>query len=144
MEYLILLLIFFFAPLIIGRFFLTKSDLLLMTPFKATILPYLILAFFIYVITFILTVIRAIRTCPTPTETNQLRSFGIVAGLKLGLFTSIFACLMYLMIAIFPILTVPFIAVTIIPNAIEIGEGFYVAIGGFIGYWLGRMFINLC
>jgi hypothetical protein len=96
----------------------------------------------VFVMTLLFNMIRALRTCPT--EKDHPRSWGFLGGLKLGLFSAIFATLMYIIVGLFSVLVVPFIAISILPYATTIGEGFYVALGGFLGYWFGRLFIDLC
>ena len=122
MEYLILFISFWIVPLIVGRFILTKETLLMMSPLKSIIMPYLVIDLFIYLITVGLTMIRAIRTCPV--EADKPRSIGVSSGLKLGFSSAIIAITMYVIIGMFPVLMMPFIALSILPYSTQIGEGF--------------------
>jgi len=142
MEYLILFISYWLIPIIVTRYILPKDELLLMSTFQSIVMPYLIIAAMVFVLTIILNMVRAIRTCPT--EKDKPRSWGFSGGIKLGIFSAVFATLMYLVVGIFPVLTLPFIALSVLPYSTEIGEGFYVALGGFLGYWFGRPFIGLC
>jgi hypothetical protein len=105
-------------------------------------MPYISIAIIIYITTFIISVIRSSRKCTT--DQNKQTWYGIFSGLKLGIFTSLFGCIMYFIVMIVPLLTLPFLAISVLPNSTAIGQGFYVALGGFIGYWFGRIFINVC
>src|SRR5579862_9734357 len=120
MEYFILFVLIWLAPIISSKYFLTQDDLLLMSPLKSIIMPYIYLGVIIYVITALLTIIRAIRVCKT--EQNKETWWGVKTGLKLGILTSIFGVLMYLLVGIFPVLTLPFLAISILPRATQIGE----------------------
>ena len=142
MEYLILFVSYWAVPIITTRYILPKDDLLMMSTFKSIVMPYITIAAFIFVLTLIMNIIRAIRTCPV--EKDQPRPWGLSGGIKLGIFSSVFAALMYLVVGMFPVLTLPFVALSILPYSTEIGEGFYVALGAFLGYWFGRPFIGLC
>ena len=142
MEYLVLFIVYWLIPIIVSRFILPKHQLLMMSPMQSIITPYIVIGLMICASTLILTFVRALRTCPV--EKDQPRSYGITSGLKLGLSSSILGALMYFIVGIIPMLMVPFLAISILPYSTEIGEGFYVAIGGFIGYWLGRLFIGIC
>lgn len=142
MEYLILFIVYWLIPIIVSRLILPKHQLLMMSPMQSIITPYIVIGLMIYVFTVILTIIRALRTCPV--EKDQTRSYGITSGLKLGFSSSIVGALMYFVVGILPMLMLPFLAISVLPYSTEIGEGFYVAIGGFIGYWLGRIFIGIC
>ena len=142
MEYLVLFIVYWLIPIIVSRFILPKHQLLMMSPMQSIITPYIVIGLMIFVFTLILNAVRTLRTCPV--EKDQPRSYGVTSGLKLGLSSSILGALMYFIVGIIPMLMVPFLAISILPYATEIGEGFYVAIGGFIGYWLGRIFIGIC
>ncbi len=142
MEYFILFGSYWLIPIITTKFILPKNELLVMSPFKSIILPYIVIAILIYIITLILNMIRAVRTCPK--EADQSQPFGFFSGTKLSLFATIGAIIMYIVINLFPVLNMPFIAISILPYASEIGLGFYAAVGAFLGYWFGRPFIGLC
>ena len=142
MEYFILFILMWLAPMISFHFILTRDDLLLMSPIESLIMPYVSIAIIIYLITLVITMVRAARICQT--NQNKVTWWGFFSGLKLGFFTSICGALMYLLVEMYPLLTMPFLAISVLPNATNIGKGFYVALGGFIAYWFGRMFVGLC
>lgn len=142
MEYLILFLIHWAIPILVRYFILPQDKILMMSPLLAMISPYVVIALLVALSSTLMSIIRSLRTCPK--IENESRSYGITSGLKLGLSSSIVGSLMYVVVALLPILMSPFIAFSILPYSTQIGEGFYVAIGGAVGYWLGRLFVDIC
>lgn len=145
MEYLILLLIYLSLPWIVNHKLLPVESVLLMSPIESVIVPYLLMALLVFIFTYILLIIRAMRTCPVQkTQAGNVRSWGISSGWKLSALSSLFATFFYVLVHYLPILTVPFLAISILPYATDIGYGFFLMIGAFGGFFLGRAFIGLC
>lgn len=142
MEYPILLIVYWFIPIIVSRYVLPKERLLMMSPIQSVIVPYIVIGSMIYIITTLFSIIQTYINCPT--KNNQQKPYGIISGLKLGVLASLGGLLIYYLVRIIPMLMLPFLAISILPYSTIIGEGFYVAMGSFLGYWLGRIFIATC
>ena len=136
-EYIILFILYWLVPMVMNYYILPPEDLLMMSTFKGIVIPYVIIAILIIILTIILNMIRSIRTCSP-------RSWGLLGGIKLSIFASFSAIIMNLITDMLPVLISPFIAISILPYSTQIGKGFYVALGAFMGYWVGRSFISLC
>lgn len=135
MEHFLMFLLYWLTPLITHKYIIGPVQ-------TNVIMPYVIIGLLVYMITFFLNVFRTLRTCPI--DPKEGRSWGLESGIKLGFFASIFAILAYLIIGVFPFLNAPFLAMTFLSNPVEIGDGFYTAIGALMGYGFGRIFISMC
>lgn len=142
MESIISFLFYWSSPILMSKYLLPPQRLLLMSPFQSLVMPYLVIAAMIFVITVLFNVVKAIRTCPI--EPNKPRSLGFLTGVRIAIFASLYSTIMYLIVNVFPELTSPFLAISILPYATEIGKGLYIAMAGMLGYWFGRLFTPLC
>lgn len=135
MEHFLMFLLYWSTPLITQKYIIGSTQ-------TNIIMPYVIIFMLIYLISFFLTVFRAVRTCPI--DPKEGRSWGIHNGIKLSFFASMFAVIAYLVVGALPFFNAPFLALTFLPNPMDIGDGFYTAIGGLLGYGFGRAFISMC
>ena len=142
MEYILFFILLLIIPLITNHLILPPSEILMMSPIEGTLAPYIVVGILIFMTTFLITMSRAVRTCGTTPDSKP--SWGIYTGLKLGGLTTVFGCFAYYLIHVFQFLILPFISVSILPYASDIGQGFYVALGAYIGFLVGYPFIGIC
>jgi hypothetical protein len=139
MEYFLLFVLMLLTPVFVNQ--VIFKDNFTMPATQALILPYVVIGFFVYLLTVIFNMIRALRTCDND---DNSRSWGLSSGMKLAIFSVIFAIGGYLLVGFVPLLKGPILAVSFLPYGADIADGFYLALGGTIGYWIGRIFIGLC
>ena len=139
MEYLGLSILLGSVRPLTTQFFLTPAELLLMSPLRSLILPYLLMILMTFVFTMVLHFVRVVRNC----QSHQV-SPGLKRGLIVSLMTSCFSLLGYALTIIFPALLMPFISISILPRSTLIGESFYFTILGCLGYWISQLFLPLC
>ena len=140
MEYFLMFVITLILPILTNKYIF--DDITHFSTTQLIILPYLVLGGIVYFLTVFFTSIRAVRTCEE--DEDEGRSWAISSGLKLGIFSSIFAVIFYFIIGLIPILKGPILALSFLPYVDDLAEGFWLAMGGTIGYWIGRMFIGIC
>jgi len=139
METLILILSLWPIRWLTNHYLFPTGARLMMAPILAQVLIFLIMGGLTLAIVLILTIIKAIGQCP-----KEKKSWGFVSGLRNGLISAITAGFGLFLSVAFPFLLTPFISLSILPFATEIGEGFYWALGGFYGYWMSQLFLGLC
>ncbi len=121
------------------QFFLPPKELLMLSPLRSLILPYLVMIGLSFILTFVLHLIRVTRNC----QSHQVAD-GLKRGSIVSLITTGFSMLGYALPSMFPALLLPFISISILPMSTLIGESFYFTVLGCFGYWLSQLFLPLC
>ncbi len=136
--FVILFVLIWIAHFVIMNFIVPPSQLLMMSPIKSQLAPYIIITLAIYIITLLVNMIRAVRNC------QDSHTIGLYTGLSKALITIGFTLLTYYGLAKYPQLIIPFLSVSILPYATLLGEGFYVTLGSTIGYGLSDRLFSVC
>lgn len=141
-NYLILILLLGISPSIMNHWLLPKDTLLLMPLILSIIAPYLLLGLIILIITVIFNMVQTATQCTS--QANKTASWGFTSGLKLGLLTTLTSLSLYLITNLYPLISSPFLSISILPYGAEISQAFFVSMAGAIGYRIGRIFIDIC
>lgn len=137
MEYLGLLATYFGTSVLTTRVILKNTEVI---SIKKIIAQATIITVGIVLCTLLLNMLRTYRTCDSKNKTS-----GVGKGFGLGMIAAIFAVGLFILTNVSGVwVSIISAILPVLNNYIEIIRGLGVALIGFIGYWIGRIFISMC
>jgi len=142
MEYLFQLGGYTAGKYILDTSILTQDKIDLLSGTEKYIYPYLILGIVIYVITLIINIMRATKSCYD--ETDGYKSFGIMSSFRLGIYAIIGALIGGYISNHMDILLNIINSMTFITDPKSVNTAVFTGIFACLLYWVGRMSISIC
>jgi hypothetical protein len=139
MEYLAEFLLLTSVRPLTTLFFLPPKELLMLSPIRSQILPYFMMFILSYIMTYLVQIVRVTRNCH-----NTQVARGLKQSLFVSLVTASSSVVGHTMSWVFPSLLLPFISLSILPMSTLMGESFYLALIGTLGYIISQLFFPIC